>query len=43
MLARVKSILYYSTPGVREICTFIEYAAEKTTLNIDNWLLCSDI
>lgn len=43
MLDRVKSILYYSTPGVREICTFIEYAAEKTTLNIDNWLLCSDI
>lgn len=42
-LNKLKFHLYYKTPGVREICTFIEYAAEKTTLGVSDWLLCTDV
>ena len=40
---RIQSSLYYGFPGVREICTFIEYAAEKTTLLVSDWILCTDV
>lgn len=39
----MKYYAFYSTPGVREICTFIEYAAEKTTLVVTDWILCTDV
>ena len=42
-LNKVKFHSYYKIPGVREICTFVEYAAEKTTLVLTDWLLCTDV
>jgi len=35
--------LYYKPPTLREICTLIEYSSQKTTLDINDWLLCEDL
>lgn len=40
---KLRYYLYYMIPGIREINTFIEYAAEKTTLSFTEWLLCDDM
>lgn len=35
--------LYYKPPTLREISTLIEYSSQKTTLDINDWLLCEDL
>ena len=43
MYNKIKTYLYYGIPGIREVCTFIEYASTATTLNFSEWMLCDDI
>jgi hypothetical protein len=35
--------LYYKPPILREVCTLVEYACERTTLELNDWLLCEDL
>jgi hypothetical protein len=35
--------LYYKPPVLREVCTLIEYSCERTTLELNDWLLCEDL
>ena len=39
----LKYHLYYKPPILREICTLIEYSSKKTTIELDDWLLCEDL